>query len=307
LTGREPAWRLLAGELETSVEEERGEGERAASYVLSPIGARMNRVLLAGTLGPAESAGKDPAQPFWRARFTDPSGSVTVTAGSFQPRALGQLQTFTSPSGALVVGKPHLFHTRDGTTIASVRAEEIRAVDANELRTLQLEAALATLTRVDLCERFRRGSPGIEEECLREGFAASWIGGARAATARYPSFDLHRFRERLGSTLGTPVAPTPASRRRDEVAPSASARVTRRVIPEPEKSRPRPDRAKESVFLDIVDELAEGSEDGYADLREVARIARGRGVVEHQVEELLSSLEENGVLEEPIVGKLRRS
>ena len=37
---REPAWRITARELESSLEEEKGEGERPATYLLSPFAAR---------------------------------------------------------------------------------------------------------------------------------------------------------------------------------------------------------------------------------------------------------------------------
>jgi RPA family protein len=52
MSGRETAWRVLAQEFGASIEEEKGVGERAASYLLSPLGARMNRVLVAGVLSP---------------------------------------------------------------------------------------------------------------------------------------------------------------------------------------------------------------------------------------------------------------
>ena len=72
MTFREPAWRVVARELESSLEEERGTGERAAAYVLSPFGARMNRVLLAGSLSPPEPIGRDASQPFWRSPALGP-------------------------------------------------------------------------------------------------------------------------------------------------------------------------------------------------------------------------------------------
>ena len=51
---REPAWRVTTRELESSLEEEKGEGERPATYLLSPFAARMNRVIATGNLSPAD-------------------------------------------------------------------------------------------------------------------------------------------------------------------------------------------------------------------------------------------------------------
>ncbi|MFY9716345.1 MAG: hypothetical protein WAK40_00175, partial [Thermoplasmata archaeon] len=67
------------------------------------------------------------------------------------------------------------------------------------------------------------------------------------------------------------------------------------------------ERADESLFLGYVDELSDHSVDGYADLKDVlARIAQ-QGVRGDRAEAVLNRLEEGGVLEEPIVGKLRRA
>jgi DNA replicative helicase MCM subunit Mcm2 (Cdc46/Mcm family) len=67
------------------------------------------------------------------------------------------------------------------------------------------------------------------------------------------------------------------------------------------------ERAEESAFLDVIDQLAEHSADGYADLNEVVRAAARTGVTSQRAEELLGRLEESGAVEEPIVGKLRRA
>jgi RPA family protein len=302
MSGREPAWRVLSVELAACLEEERGEGERAANFVLSPLGARMNRVLLAGELGPAEPVGRDPAQPFWRARLVDPTGSVTVTAGGFQPRAMTALQGFQHPSPALVVGKVSLFHARDGTTSVSVRAEELRPAGPDEVEEVQTEAARQTLDRIDLLARLRRAPGAGKGEPRTAAHPSGWLDGARRARERYPSTDPESFRRGLAPLAGIP-APAPAPPRSAAPPPE----VHRRELRTPPRARPPGDHAKESLFLDLVDELAEGADDGYADLREITRRAAERGLSESQVEEVLNRLEEDGILEEPIVGKLRRA
>ncbi|MCI4360147.1 MAG: DNA-binding protein, partial [Thermoplasmata archaeon] len=128
MTGRETAWRVLAHEFESSVQEEVGTGERAAHHLLSPLGARMNRVLIVGTLAVPESVGRDPSAPFLRARLSDPTGAFTVTAGGFQPKALAAFQAIREPLRSLVVGKAHLYTGRDGVATSSVRAEGLRTI-----------------------------------------------------------------------------------------------------------------------------------------------------------------------------------
>ncbi|HEV2316948.1 MAG TPA: hypothetical protein VGV89_05170 [Thermoplasmata archaeon] len=299
---REPAWRVLAGEIVASGREEKGSAAREASFLVSPFGARMSRVLLAGELGPATSVGRDPAQPFWRAPLADPTGSVPITAGGFQPRALAGIQQFLSPGPAVVLGKVHLYQGRDDRAIASIRAEEIRPASLDEVLEVQNEGRESTLARLGLVEQLR--STGDANAALPAVSRAPplWVEGARAALEAYSAVERSAYRGLLAREFRPPTS-TPAPRE------GAGGRVTISPVP-PAASRSRAgpvNHEQESVFLDLVDELSEGSSDGYADLRDAVQLAGGRGLTEHRVEEIVGALEESGVLEEPIIGKLRRA
>ncbi len=306
MTRREPAWRVTARELESSLEEEKGEGERAASYLLSPFGARMNRVLLAGTLSPAEPIGRDESQPFWRSRLSDPTGAVAVTAGSFQPRAMAQLRASTAPRPAIVVGKVHLYRGRDGVGYVSVRAEGVRYVAEADERAVLGDVIRQTLDRLDLVERVEKG-PSVSDEALQgEGIPPPWVRAARDALHRYPSVDRAAFRRELRAAVRRVAGES------GPVASSIGAPPSVTVVraPPPRTAPPPPsaaERAEESAFLDQLDEIAEVSADGYADLKELLGRVAARGIASDRAEAVLSRLEEEGVVEEPIVGKLRRS
>lgn len=304
MTRREPAWRVTARELETSSEEERGSGERAASYLISPFGGRLNRVLLAGTLSPAEPVGREESQPFWRARLSDPTGSVAVTAGSFQPRAMAQLRTVTDARPALVVGKLHLYRGRDGTGYVSVRAEALRSVTETEERAVLAEAVGQTLDRLDLLDRLAADPRALPEPLSPEGPPALWVRGARESLRRYPTADRISFRaglsgaiRRVGGTT-TVVAPPPLP---------PSVRVRRDVPPAARAPPSAAERAEEALVLDLLDQVADASLDSYADRRELLARVGSQGLGGGRAEEVLTRLEEEGVVEEPIVGKLRLS
>ncbi len=306
MTVRETAWRVSARELQGSVEEERGEGEKVASYVVSPYGARMNRVLVAGALSPAEPVGRDDPPTFWRARLTDPTGTVPVTAGSFQPRAMAQLRAGPESRPAVVIGKAHLFHGRDGAAQLSVRAEAVRAVAETEERAALAEIGRQTLDRLDLLDRLERGPAASDESLRAEGIPPLWLRGARASLRRYPESDRAAFRASLASLVrrvAGDLGPAPV---RPSIPPTVT--VTPAAPPRPAPAAPTgADRSEESVFLELVDELSEGSVDGYADLRELLQRIAVRGIASGRAEAVLNRLEEGGAIEEPIVGKLRRS
>ncbi|MGD0588827.1 MAG: hypothetical protein ABSA63_08570 [Thermoplasmata archaeon] len=301
---REPAWRVTARELESSLEEEKGEGERPATYLLSPFAARMNRVLLAGNLSPAESIGRDESQAFWRARLSDPTGAVAVTAGSFQPRAMAQLRAGSAPRPALVVGKVHLFRGRDGVGYVSVRAEAVRSVAEAEERAALADIVRQTLDRLDLLERVEK-EPGLTEETLRrEGIPVAWLRAAKESRVRYPNVDRAAFRRELRHAVRRVAGESGPSRA------TAAPAVTVSRAPPPRPPPPAPsaaERAEESLFLDQLDEVADVSADGYADLREVLSRVSSHGLLGDRAEAILNRLEEEGVIEEPIVGKLRRA
>jgi uncharacterized protein len=313
VSGRETAWRVLAQEFGASVEEEKGAGERAASYLLSPLGARMNRVLVAGVLSPAEPVGRDPENPFFRARLTDPTGTLTVTAGGFQPRALAALREIAAPTPAVVVGKVHLFRGRDGSGYTSVRAESVRAVGLPDVRGHLADAVEQTAQRIRLLEQLHREPAGADGAI--PGYPALWVRSARESVRRYSKVEPSSFRPPLRETLRVVsgvtelVAPEPVTARPESEPKEAptGARITRLAPPSPPPLSTAAERAEESAFLDVIDQLAEKSADGYADLQEVVRAAARTGVTSHRAEELLGRLEESGAVEEPVVGKLRRS
>jgi len=304
---REPAWRVTARELESSLEEEKGEGDRATAYLLSPFAARMNRVLVAGSLTPAESIGRDDAQAFWRARLSDPTGAVAVTAGSFQPRAMAQLRAASAPRPAIVVGKVHLFRGRDGVGYVSVRAEAVRSVTEAEERATLAEILRQTLDRLDVLERVEKDPAAADSTGRRAGLPAAWFRAAGESLRRYPNVDRTAFRRDLRAAVRR-VAGESGPARTAPVGPSSAVTVTHAPPPRaPATSPTAAERAEESLFLDQLDEIADVSADGYADLKEVLGRVLSHGLDGDRAETVLNRLEEEGVIEEPIVGKLRRA
>ena len=78
MNARETAWRMFATELNSSSLEIKATEEKSPSYLISPLGAKVNRVLIAGALTEKENIGGDD-EPMWKARVQEKElGIMTV-------------------------------------------------------------------------------------------------------------------------------------------------------------------------------------------------------------------------------------
>jgi RPA family protein len=145
---REVAYRIFAQELrDTSVALERDlEDAYAPQYVMTPTGAKVNRVFVIGTLTENEDIGTD--TEYWRARISDPTGAFFVYAGQYQPDATRVLADASVPEVLAVVGKVSMYTTEDERVITSIRPETISVVDVETRDRWVLETARQTLDRI---------------------------------------------------------------------------------------------------------------------------------------------------------------
>jgi len=151
---REVARRVFAGELKSSNYSFRDgdpQHQYAPQYLLTPTGARCNRVFMVGTLTERDDIGGD--TEYWRGRIVDPTGSVLIYAGQYQPEAAQVLSGIEPPAFVAVVGKPNLYQTDDGNVIISVRAEAIQQVDEATRNQWIMDTARRTHERLEMLSK----------------------------------------------------------------------------------------------------------------------------------------------------------
>lgn len=124
------------------------DSQYAPQYLLTPTGARCNRVFVVGTLIERDDIGEE--VEYWRGRLADPTGSILIYAGQYQPEASRALAEIEIPAFVAVVGKPSVYETEDGKKITSIRAEAIQKVDLDTRNKWIIEAARRTLERLEL-------------------------------------------------------------------------------------------------------------------------------------------------------------
>jgi hypothetical protein len=145
---REVAIRVFAQELRDSVLTHKDSDDQfAPTYLITPTGARANRVFLVGTVTELDNIGSD--TDYYKARITDPTGSIHVYAGQYQPEAARVLAGIEPPAFVAIVGKPSVFETDDGTRITSIRVESAALVDKDTRDAWVKEAAELTTERIN--------------------------------------------------------------------------------------------------------------------------------------------------------------
>lgn len=148
LRQREVARRLYAKELaDSTLFYKEHEDTYAPQYLLTPTGAKCNRVFVVGTLTEKENVGVD--SDYWRARIADPTGIFPIYAGQYQQQAVSQLNAINVPSFVAVIGKLNVFHTNEGPVRISIRPEFVNVVDSKTRDRWVLETAEMTLQRIE--------------------------------------------------------------------------------------------------------------------------------------------------------------
>src|SRR2546426_3480033 len=227
---REVAWRLFASEYNDASLELDGGGERAPSYVVTPLGAKVNRVFVVGVITDVENVGSD-AQPMWRARISDPTGTFHVYAGQYQPEAAATLSKLKPPVFGAIVGKSRRYAPDTGAVYTSIRPERVKAVDETVRDFWILEACRSLQKRLDAMGEAQKMDPLTTEGLAKVGVKEAIADGIVQAVNHYGKVDLSRYTAMLAEGLRyllpeyrEPVGPgesipepTPAAR---EEAPS---------------------------------------------------------------------------------------
>ncbi|HKZ23441.1 MAG TPA: hypothetical protein VJ224_03480 [Thermoplasmata archaeon] len=292
---REVAWRLFASEFnDASLEVTGGGTERAPSYVVTPLGARVNRVFVVGVITDVENVGTD-MQPMWRARVADPTGTFHVYAGQYQPEAAASLSKLKPPLFGAVVGKSRVYTPDSGTVYTSIRPETIKAVDESVRDYWILEACRSLRKRLDAVAEAQRMDPVTKEGLLKVGVKEAIAEGIVQAVQHYGKVDLSRYLAMLADGLRYLL---PEYR---EILPGGPAPPVSSPEPEPKGSEPDAD---EEAVLGIIGSL---DKDGRGAAWEgILEAAASQGVSKDRLEESINRLLDKGLVYEPILGRMKK-
>jgi RPA family protein len=183
---REVAHRLFAAEFDDAdFSYSESDEERAPNYVVTPTGARVNRLFLVGVLTEVEQVNEE----MLRARIVDPTGAFVVYAGQYQPDELAFLERVEPPTFLAVTGKARTFEPDDSDRVfTSVRPESINEVDAETRDRWAVNAAERTLERIEtMAAALESGLSGddLRAALVDAGVEESFAAGVPLALDHY--------------------------------------------------------------------------------------------------------------------------
>src|SRR5438093_2976651 len=180
---RQVAQRVFAAEFNQAAHHVKEEGTYGPSFVVSPYGAKVNRLFAVGVLTSVESVGQ--AGDRYRAQVVDPTGTFNVYAGQYEPEATQQLLDVKPPAVVAIVGKSRAYSPEEGVTYVSVRPEQVRAVEKADRDAWVIETAKHSMLRLDAMREALAMDPPTQTKLVDLGFSKDVAEGVVRAIEHY--------------------------------------------------------------------------------------------------------------------------
>ncbi len=271
---RELAWRVFAEEYSSATLVEASVEDKSPTYVVTPLGARINRLFVVGTLVEAINTGTD-EEPLVRAVVADPTGHFYLNTGQYNQEAGFALLRMEVPTYIAVVGKVHTYEPEPGILRKYIRPEVVREVDEKLRNRWIVETAEFTKERIDAMKEALALEEPSEETLKALGIPERLAVGAVKAIKHYGDVNLNKYWDMISEALRYAIA---------------------------EKK----DVEKEGPEIDIkglMESVAKGDDVYWEDLKEAAR---QRGIPEKSLVEEVDRLIRQGVVFERKIGEVLR-
>ena len=297
---RQSAVRLFAQEYRDASLTEEGSGEYDPSFVITKIGAKINRALVCGVIDRMERREGD-SGPNYSGHLRDPTGSYLFSVASFQPELHPDFEELLArfESGdrfiLALVGKARWFETEDGGMFTSLRAEEFTVIDRECYTNWLVETAEATLRRIDAHSTSLEADP-TPAALEAAGVPRDLVDGLILARGHYGDFDPEGYRVGVLQALSMATGrtslmepPQPTATTLEETASQA-----------PESSEPAADPGDAiELILETVRSRDTGEGVEYNDL--VTALVHG-GHSRESAEDAIDQARDQGEVMEPRFG-----
>ncbi len=296
---RQSAIRMFASEFGESTLFDRGPGEYDPGFVISKLGARANRLLVAGLLDRLEERETSNGSKLWQGQLRDASGLHFFSVGDFAPE---EVREFISemesrhldgePILLMMSAKARWFQNDEGSVYTSIRPEEICEIDRLRYGNWLVETCRSTLRRIDALNA-ASATDNSRAEMLSSGVPADLIEGLVLSINHYQDVDVEVYRLHVMRALDI------AEGRNEVQAPIPQ----KQEIPS-EEEIPKSEGDLREVITSLISRMDQG--DG-VDFDSLVTNASARGYERVGIEEELDSMSDSGLIHEPRFGWFRLS
>ena len=287
---REIAWRVFADEFNDATLEIKGSREKEPSYVITPLGAKINRVFIVGVLTDVENISEE--GELVRAHISDPTGVFTLYSGRYQPEVTKKLSEIDVPAFVAITGKSRTFEPEKGVMYVSIRPETVSEVDEKTRNLHILETCKHTLERIEaMKEALQLSQPNVYD-LQKLGYHKDLCDGVINAVKHYRNVDLQKYIEMVSEALNYLIP-------LEEEIPE----VEKIEIKEKEEDEKTVPDDIENMVLEIIKDL-ENENDG-APWDMIIEKCNEAGIDKDLAEEALTSLMDKGIVFEPTLGIIK--
>jgi len=313
---RETAWRVFAGEYNDSTVEIKGEGEKVPSYIVTPLGAKVNRLFIIGVLTDVENISE--SGELLRAHVSDPTGVFTLYSGQYQQDVTKTLSEIDVPAFVAIVGKARTYNPEEGVLYVSIRPENIVEVSAEARDQWILETCTSTKNRIEAITEAMKMNQSNSYDLRKLGYSKELSEGIVSALKNYGNkIDVQKYltliheslqylrpgREKLPDLKideekkevnDEPVEEEPIKEKKSKKAP------VKTEVPDEENEEEPEDI--ENTILEIIKGI-EGKDGASWD--SITKKCEKAGLDKDSIEEALNSLIDKGLIYEPVLGTIK--
>lgn len=297
---RETAYRVFSKELNSSVISKKGTEEMSPSYVITPLGTMINRVLIAGVLTEIENAGSED-EPMWRGKVQDVAGNFFISVGKFQQEASASMANLEAPCYVSMIGKVRTYTTNDDRTFVSVRPEHIVRIEENDYFAWLLETAKSVWSRLLRMRDVLKIPDVTASELTAKGFSAQDADGITTALDSYgqpeSSIYLKMIQEALRRLL--------PDQNVDFGLPGDEGAVPAPTAAKKEEEDSSNDTEVEDMILAYLDEHDSDARNGVF-IEDLVRMMEENGISAEKTEIVYNKLMDDGLIYEPNLGYLKK-
>lgn len=293
---------MLASEFGTSTLNQQGSGEFDPLFIITKLGAKVNRVVVAGLLERLEPRETANGATMWQGHLRDPSGLHYFSVGDYAPESMRELTLQLSSRlddgetiMMIMTAKARFFQSEEGAVYTSLRPEEGAIITRARYREWLVEAVSGMLERIDMHEKSLSLEKSIQS-LSEAGIPENMREGILLANEHYGDIDLESFRLNTMQTLDIAEDKMPSSAPQPKPTPQTSLNVEEDSQAVEEEKQ---DVDLKEVMLNLIRRLDQGEG---VDFDTLLSNAAARGHDRDDAEASLDDLSEEGSVHEPRFG-----